>query len=72
MRWQTIVCVRYLAMLDEAILTPMHEFDRVLHRDDVIVPLQVCVIHHAARVVDLPEPVCPVTNQTLSLAWEIF
>src|SRR3954469_4477447 len=35
-----------LAMLDEAILATMYKLNRVFHRDDVIVSLQIRVIHH--------------------------
>ena len=34
------------AMLHETILAAMHKFDRIFDRDDVVVPLQVRVIHH--------------------------
>ena len=37
------------AMLHQAILAAMHEFDRVFHRDDVVVPLDVGVIHHGGE-----------------------
>ena len=36
----------HLAMLHQAVLAAMHKFNRVFHRDDVIVAMQVRVIHH--------------------------
>ena len=38
-----------LAMLHQAILAAMHKFDRIFHRDDMVVPLQVRVIHHRSE-----------------------
>ena len=34
------------AVLHEAVLAAMHELDRILDRDDVVLPLQIRVIHH--------------------------
>ena len=33
-------------MLHQAVLAAMHKFNRIFHRDDVVVPLEVGVIHH--------------------------
>ena len=36
----------HFAMLHQAVLASMHKFNRIFDRDDVIVPLQIRVIHH--------------------------
>src|SRR2546423_6415992 len=38
-----------LAVLHEAVLAAMHEFNRILHRDDVVVPLEVGEVHHGGK-----------------------
>ena len=38
-----------LAMLHQAILAAMHKFDRIFHRDDMVVALKVGVIHHGSE-----------------------
>ncbi len=52
-----------LALVDHAALVLVHELDRVLDRDDVLVAARVLILSiMAASVVDLPLPVGPVTS----------
>ena len=51
-----------LALVDDALLVLVQELDRVLDRDDVVGPLRLISSMSAASVVDLPEPVGPVTR----------
>src|SRR5947207_5932243 len=38
-----------LSVLHETVLTAMHKFNRILHRDDVVVPLEVGEVHHRSK-----------------------
>ena len=51
-----------LALVDDRLLVPVDELDRVLDRHDVHGALWLISSIMAARVVDLPEPVGPVTS----------
>jgi hypothetical protein len=51
----------HLALVDDALLGRMHEFDRILNGDDMLVSVLVDKVGHGASVVDLPLPVGPVT-----------
>ncbi len=51
-----------LSLLDQAALVGMDELDRILESDDVSVSLAIDVVDMAANVVDLPDPVGPVTR----------
>ena len=52
----------HLALADEAELALVHELDRVLDREDVAFLAALIASMTAASVVDLPEPVLPVTR----------
>ena len=53
----------HLALVDDALLVPVEELDRVLDGHDVLAAGAVRQVDRAtARVVDLPEPVGPVTR----------
>ena len=54
--------VAHLALREDAALFVVHELDRVLDGDDVLVVGVVDAVDDAASVVDLPEPVGPVTS----------
>ena len=43
------VCVLHLALVDQALLVLVHELDRILDRDDVILPRPVDVVDHRAE-----------------------
>ena len=51
-----------LALVDDAALVRVDELDRIFDRDDVALPLLLILSIIAASVVDLPEPVGPVTS----------
>jgi hypothetical protein len=51
-----------LPLCDQAVLILMHEFDRILHRQDVFLAGLIDVVDHRRRVVLFPEPVGPVTS----------
>jgi hypothetical protein len=52
----------HFALVDQAALAFVHELDRILDGQDVVRLVVVDVVDHAASVVDLPEPVGPVTS----------
>jgi hypothetical protein len=51
-----------LALVDQALLGLVHELDRILDGQDVAVLFSLMWLTIAASVVDLPEPVGPVTS----------
>ena len=51
-----------LALVDQALLVPVQELDRVLDGHDVVARVRLARSMRAASVVDLPEPVGPVTS----------
>ena len=51
-----------LALVDDAVLVRVQELDRILDGDDVAVVSVLILSIIAASVVDLPEPVGPVTS----------
>jgi len=52
------------ALVDQAFLALVHELDRVLDRKDVANSFSLMSLTIAASVVDLPDPVGPVTSTT--------
>jgi hypothetical protein len=51
-----------LALVHHALLVGVQVLDGILDGDDVLVPLRVDLVSMAARVVDFPDPVGPVTS----------
>jgi hypothetical protein len=58
-----------LALVDDRRLVAVQELDRVLDRDDVLGPVSFISSIIAASVVDLPEPVVPVTRMIPRSSW---
>ncbi len=37
------------AMLNQTVLAPVHEFDRIFHRDDVVVAMEIGMVDHRSE-----------------------
>jgi len=59
----------HLAMVYQAVLAFMNELDRVLHSDNMVVPVLIGIIHHRRECCGFTRPVGPVT--TTSPRWSM-